>query len=161
MKQGRAAGFSSLLGRYYGRLRREVRETGELYHLLARAARRQPLTPEERRRMREQLIDVAKVLPALAIFAAPGGMLLLIALGKVLPFSLLPSAFREDPPAPPRRCRSRPRKPTSPRGARWADIFRDECLPGPGDHALFSPWRPTRASRPRHPSRSARSPPRT
>jgi hypothetical protein len=101
MMQARAARFSSLLGRYYGRLRREVRETGELYHLLARAARRQPLTPEERRRMREQLIDVAKVLPALAIFAAPGGMLLLIVLGKVLPFSLLPSAFREDPPAPP------------------------------------------------------------
>ncbi|ATB36643.1 hypothetical protein CYFUS_002058 [Cystobacter fuscus] len=101
MKLGRAARFSSLLDRYYGRLRREVRETGELYHLLARVARRQPLTPEERRRMRAQLIDVAKVLPALAIFAAPGGMFLLIVLGKVLPFSLLPSAFQEDPPAPP------------------------------------------------------------
>ena len=103
MKQARAARFSSLLERYYGRLRREVRETGELYQLLSRAARRQPLTPEERRRMRAQLIDLAKVLPALAMFAAPGGMLLLIALGKVLPFSLLPSAFRdeEEPPAPP------------------------------------------------------------
>jgi hypothetical protein len=100
MNLGKAAWFSSLLERNYHRFRREVRETGELYHLLSRAARRQPLTPEERRRMRAQLIDVAKVLPALAILAAPGGMLILIALGKVLPFNLLPSAF-QDPPAPP------------------------------------------------------------
>ncbi len=30
------------------------------------------------------------------IDAAPGGVLLLVALAKVLPFDLLPSAFRED-----------------------------------------------------------------
>ena len=50
--------------------------------------------------MRAQLIDVAKVLPALAILAAPGGLLLLAALGKVLPFNLLPSAFQDEPPGP-------------------------------------------------------------
>ncbi|WNZ63602.1 hypothetical protein QEG98_07750 [Myxococcus sp. MxC21-1] len=48
--------------------------------------------------MRAQLVDVAKAIPALAIFAAPGGILLLAALGKVLPFSLLPSAFQEAAP---------------------------------------------------------------
>jgi hypothetical protein len=79
------------------RIMQEVRETGELYHLLTKAARRQPLTAEERRRMRAQLIDVAKAIPALAIFAAPGGMLLVVALAKVLPFNLLPSAFYEEP----------------------------------------------------------------
>ena len=64
--------------------------------LLAKAARGGTLTADERRRMREQLLDVAKAIPALAIFAAPGGMFLLLALAKVLPFSLLPSSFRDD-----------------------------------------------------------------
>ncbi len=84
------------LERNFHRLLQEVRETGELSVLLTKAARRQPLTAEERRRMRAQLIDVAKAIPALAIFAAPGGVLLLMALAKVLPFNLLPSSFQEE-----------------------------------------------------------------
>ncbi len=80
----------------------EARETGDLAVLLAKAARGVKLTGEERRRMRAQLIDVAKVIPALAIFAAPGGVLVLLALSKVLPFNLLPSAFQDEPaPTPP------------------------------------------------------------
>ncbi len=75
----------------------EIRETGELSVLLARAARGQKLTVDEKRRMREQLIDVAKAVPALAIFTAPGGILLLLALAKVMPFDLLPSSFRDQP----------------------------------------------------------------
>lgn len=75
----------------------EIRETGELSVLLARAARGQKLTSDEKRRMREQLIDVAKAVPALAIFTAPGGILLLLALAKVMPFDLLPSSFRDQP----------------------------------------------------------------
>jgi hypothetical protein len=71
--------------------------------------------------MRSQLIDVAKAVPALAIFAAPGGILLLLALAKVLPFDLLPSAFREEGPGddaeaadPPARALSvRPRRPAA------------------------------------------------
>lgn len=79
------------------RLWQEIRETGELSVLLARAARGQKLTKDEKRAMREQLIDVAKAIPALAIFTAPGGILLLIALAKVMPFDLLPSSFRDEP----------------------------------------------------------------
>jgi hypothetical protein len=85
------------LERNFYRLIREVRETGELSVLLTRAARGQQLTADERRKMRAQLIDVAKAIPALAIFAAPGGILLLIALAKVLPFNILPSAFQDEP----------------------------------------------------------------
>ncbi|XXF79443.1 LETM1 domain-containing protein [Myxococcaceae bacterium GXIMD 01537] len=86
----------------FHRLMQEIRETGELSVLLARVARGQTLTAEERKRMRAQLIDVAKAIPALAIFAAPGGMLLLLALAKVLPFNLLPSSFQDEPAhAPP------------------------------------------------------------
>jgi len=72
---------------------REVRQTGELGQLLARAAAGTQLSAEERRKVKLQLIDLAKVVPALAIFAAPGGMLLLPLLAKLLPFRLLPSAW--------------------------------------------------------------------
>ncbi len=71
----------------------EIRQTGELGQLLARAASGSKLTPEERAKVRLQLIDLAKAVPALAIFAAPGGMLLLPLLAKLLPFNLLPSAW--------------------------------------------------------------------
>jgi len=37
--------------------------------------------------------------PALAIFAAPGGLLLLPLLAKLLPFNVLPSAWDEKPAA--------------------------------------------------------------
>ena len=43
--------------------------------------------------MKAQLIDLAKAVPALAIFAAPGGLLLLPLLAKLLPFNVLPSAW--------------------------------------------------------------------
>lgn len=91
------------LEKNFHRLLKEVRQTGELPFLLAKAARGQRLSPDEKRRMRTQLLDVAKAIPALAIFSAPGGILILIALAKVLPFNILPSAF-QDPPleaAPP------------------------------------------------------------
>jgi hypothetical protein len=89
------AGMQETLEKNFHRLMQEVRETGDLAVLLTKLARGQKLSGEERKRMREQLIDVAKAIPALAIFAAPGGILLLAALAKVLPFSLLPSAFQE------------------------------------------------------------------
>jgi hypothetical protein len=78
----------------------ELRETGELGQLLARAAGGHTLSPEERAKVRAQLIDLAKAIPALAIFAAPGGMLLLPLVAKLLPFSLVPSAWARPPPAP-------------------------------------------------------------
>ncbi len=71
----------------------ELRETGELGQLLAKAASRKPLTRDEKRKVKAQLIDLAKAVPALAIFAAPGGLLLLPLLAKLLPFNMLPSAW--------------------------------------------------------------------
>ncbi len=89
--------MSTSVKKNYRALLREIRETGELSKLVARVARGQTLTREEKARMRAQLIDVAKAVPALAIFAAPGGVLLLMALAKVLPFDMLPSSFRDEP----------------------------------------------------------------
>ena len=79
------------------RVNQEIRETGELAVLLGKAARGQRLTEEERGKVREQLVDLAKIVPSLAILAAPGGTLILAALLKVLPINLLPSAFHGRP----------------------------------------------------------------
>jgi hypothetical protein len=83
------------------RLLQEIRETRELAELLAKAAAGSGLTKSEKVKIREQLIDLAKTIPALAIFAAPGGMLLLPILIKLLPFNLLPSSFVDPPSSPP------------------------------------------------------------
>ena len=83
------------------RLLQEIRETRELGELLAKAAGGGTLSREEKSKVRQQLIDLAKTIPALAIFAAPGGMLLLPILFKLLPFNLLPSSFVDPPPPPP------------------------------------------------------------
>ena len=79
------------------RVLQEIRKTGELAELLARGASGESLGPAEKKKVREQLIDLAKTIPALAIFAAPGGMLLLPILIKLLPFNLLPSSFVDEP----------------------------------------------------------------
>lgn len=91
-----------------GALVTEIRETGELGQLLARAAAGHVLTREERRKVKAQLIDLAKAVPALAIFAAPGGSLLLPILAKLLPFSVLPSAWDKPSPARPALPAARP-----------------------------------------------------
>lgn len=80
-----------------GRVSQEVRETGELAALLSKAAAGKKLSTEERGKVREQLLDLAKIVPSLAILAAPGGSLILVALLKVLPFNLLPSSFQKSP----------------------------------------------------------------
>jgi len=80
------------------RLLQEIRETRELAELLAKAAAGMTLSKAEKAKVREQLLDLAKTIPALAIFAAPGGMLLLPIVFKLLPFNLLPSSFVDPPP---------------------------------------------------------------
>jgi len=52
---------------------------------------------KKKQKVQEQLIDVAKSIPALAIFALPGGGILLPVLIKVLPFNILPSSFQDGP----------------------------------------------------------------
>jgi hypothetical protein len=81
------------------RLLTEIRETRELAELLAKATSGQALNDDEKSKVRKQLIDLAKTIPALAIFAAPGGLLLLPILLKLLPFNLLPSSFVDPPRA--------------------------------------------------------------
>ena len=74
----------------------EIGETKELSELMLKAAIK-PLSSEEKQKVQDQLIDVAKSIPALAIFALPGGGILLPILIKVLPFNILPSSFQDEP----------------------------------------------------------------
>ena len=98
--------ISTVVSQNLGALVEEIRQTGELGTLLGKAAAGGRLSADEKRKVRAQLIDLAKAVPALAIFAAPGGSLLLPILVKLLPFNLLPSAWdrvggeRRPPPAP-------------------------------------------------------------
>ncbi|MGE0708489.1 MAG: TerB family tellurite resistance protein [Planctomycetota bacterium] len=82
-----------------GRVLQEVKETGELARLLTAASVRE-LSQDEAARVKAQLLDVCKTVPALAIFLLPGGALLLPILIKALPFNVLPTAFQD--PLPPR-----------------------------------------------------------
>ena len=75
----------------------EIRETSELGQLLLKAGR-VPLTEEERATVKAQLRDLAKAVPALAMFAMPGGSLLLPLMVKHLPFNILPSNFVDEEP---------------------------------------------------------------
>lgn len=73
----------------------EVRETSELGQLLLKASTEQ-LTKEEREKVRVQVLDLAKAVPALALFVVPGGSVLLPLLARHLPFNILPSNYLDD-----------------------------------------------------------------
>ncbi|HUB06386.1 MAG TPA: TerB family tellurite resistance protein [Myxococcales bacterium] len=73
----------------------ELRQGRELTAALGTLARGGKLDAAQRRRLREQLLDLAKTVPGLALVAAPGGLLLAMALAKILPPSFLPSGFVE------------------------------------------------------------------
>ena len=76
------------------RVMQEIRETKELYDLLIKSTTTN-LSEQEKQKVQDQLLDIAKTIPALAIFVLPGGGLLLPILIKILPFNLLPSSFHE------------------------------------------------------------------
>lgn len=71
----------------------EIRNTGQLAELLMRAARGEKLTAEERRQMVRRLVDILRAMPSLAIFALPGGAVLLPLLFRILPDELKPRSF--------------------------------------------------------------------
>lgn len=85
---------SKLVSRNKKRLKKELQQSKELMVLLSQSTVRD-LTKEESKQMQEQLIDVIKTIPSLAIFMLPGGALLLPLFVKLIP-KLLPSAFDDN-----------------------------------------------------------------
>ena len=76
------------------RLSQEIQESKLLFSLLKQSTHR-PLTREEKKQVQDQLLDICKSIPALAVFLLPGGAILLPILMKCMP-NILPSAFREE-----------------------------------------------------------------
>lgn len=83
-----------LITRNSKKLYQELKESKELLVLLSQSTVRD-LTDEEVNKMQEQLLDVLKSIPSLAIFMLPGGAVLLPLFIKFIP-KLLPSAFDDN-----------------------------------------------------------------
>ncbi len=85
---------TKLISRNSKRLLKELRESKDLMKLLTQSTVRE-LTDDEQKRVNNQLLDVFKSIPSLAIFLLPGGALLLPIVIKFIP-KLLPSAFDDN-----------------------------------------------------------------
>ncbi|HUU00498.1 MAG TPA: hypothetical protein VM425_03555 [Myxococcota bacterium] len=71
----------------------QIKETKDLADLLYRASSGEKLSAGERKEMARKLVDILKTIPSLAIFALPGGMVLLPLVYKFLPNGLKPRIF--------------------------------------------------------------------
>lgn len=85
---------NKLITRNSKRLYQELKDSKELMVLLSQSTMRD-LSSEEQKKVQEQLLDIFKSIPSLAIFLLPGGALLLPLVVKFIP-KLLPSAFDEN-----------------------------------------------------------------
>jgi len=83
-----------LITRNSKRLFQELKESKELVKLISESTTRN-LSSEEQNKIQEQLMDILKSIPSLAIFMLPGGAILLPLFIKFIP-KLLPSAFDEN-----------------------------------------------------------------
>ncbi|MFD2528206.1 MULTISPECIES: LETM1 domain-containing protein [Polaribacter] len=83
-----------LLHRNKLRLHQELLQSKEAMHLI-RKSTHSSLTEEEKLKIKVQLLDICKAIPAFTVFMLPGGALLLPLLIKLIP-DILPSAFRDD-----------------------------------------------------------------
>ncbi|MBS3738417.1 LETM1-related biofilm-associated protein [Mesohalobacter halotolerans] len=86
--------LSLLIVRNKKRIIKEISQSKELMHLLMISSYRD-LNSIEKRKVKTQLLDIFKTIPSLAIFALPGGSLLLPIVIKMIP-SILPSSFNEN-----------------------------------------------------------------
>ncbi len=85
---------TKLITRNSKRLYQELKDSKELMVLISQSTIRD-LNTEEQKKVQEQLLDIFKSIPSLAIFLLPGGALLLPLVVKFIP-KLLPSAFDEN-----------------------------------------------------------------
>ena len=86
--------IKALLHRNKLRLAQELKQSKEAVQLIKKATH-SSLSDEEIEKIKIQLLDICKAVPALAVFLLPGGALLLPLLIKLIP-DILPSAFQDD-----------------------------------------------------------------
>ena len=85
---------NKLITRNGKRLQKELKQSKDLMYLLTQSTIRD-LTEDEQKKTQDQLLDIFKTIPSLAIFILPGGMILLPLVIKFIP-KLLPSAFDDN-----------------------------------------------------------------
>ncbi len=85
---------NKLILRNSKRLQKELSESKELVALISKSTVKD-LSKEERKKMQNQLLDIFKTIPSLAIFMLPGGAVLLPIFIKLIP-KLLPSSFDDN-----------------------------------------------------------------
>jgi hypothetical protein len=86
--------IKDLLRKNKKRLAKELDQSKEAVSLIKKSMH-SSLDDDEKEKIKVQLLDICKAVPAFAVFMLPGGALLLPLLIKVIP-DILPSAFRED-----------------------------------------------------------------
>ena len=91
---GMSKNVSKLILRNSKRLKKELTESRELVALLSKSTVKD-LSAEEKKKVQNQLLDIFKSIPSLAIFMLPGGAVLLPIFIKLIP-KLLPSAFDDN-----------------------------------------------------------------
>lgn len=77
-------------------IQQEVLESQEMMGFLIRVSMGEKLTRAQRNFVIAQLKDLSKMLPALGIFALPGGVILLPLFIKLIKIDLMPSSFKTD-----------------------------------------------------------------
>jgi len=75
-------------------LHKELKQSREALYLIKKSTQT-TLSEEEKEKIKIQLIDICKAIPAFAVFMLPGGALLLPLLIKLIP-DILPSVFRDE-----------------------------------------------------------------
>ncbi len=86
--------IKELLQKNKKRLAKELSQSKEAIFLIKKSMHTS-LSDDEKQKIKIQLLDIFKAIPAFAVFMLPGGALLLPLLIKLIP-DILPSAFRED-----------------------------------------------------------------
>ncbi|WP_290700562.1 LETM1-related biofilm-associated protein [Lacinutrix sp.] len=89
-----SAMVKKLISRNSKRLQKELFQSKELMLLLSKSTVKD-LSKEEQKKVNDQLLDIFKAIPSLAIFLLPGGALLLPIVIKFIP-KLLPSGFDDN-----------------------------------------------------------------
>ncbi|WP_298758710.1 LETM1-related biofilm-associated protein [uncultured Psychroserpens sp.] len=85
---------NKLIRRNSKRLVKEMKQSKDLMRLITKSTH-SDLSKEEQKQMQDQLLDILKTVPSLAIFMLPGGAILLPLFAKLIP-NLLPSAFDDN-----------------------------------------------------------------
>ncbi len=86
--------WGKILLRNKDKLILEIQQSKDLVRLLGKSTQKD-LTKEEKELVKNQLMDIMRSMPSLAIFLIPGGSLLLPIFLKIIP-GLMPSSFRDN-----------------------------------------------------------------